>query len=334
MNYTWDVTKDKESNTSHDENDQESGDSSIDHSNGNITAFNLDAFFNDTYGNLSGSPISTLNSLDFGEWPVGDHLNANSIINNLQFASMESDWAGELASGRITDGIEQGLPEATRDHDCHGEAYKLLGRSLFADLLPDISPCQPATAMLAIDESSSNRLALDQLLLLNRKSSERLGTLLTCSCASKPYLMMLYASCISAILTRYQHAARGALRTSCDSLVLHDAVGTNGKEGSTALRNQSIGPAVAPARVAIGAFSVNNQRVQSALNIQLLAGEVREVVHLIDRFASCQFETPQTGEQSSGSRVNGLHQSLSFWLRGEHSKITDEIRNRLTELNA
>jgi hypothetical protein len=333
MSYSWDLT---------DGNDTENTDitnNDDNNSNGGGGMFNLDSLPSDFFANLPGTSMSALTSLDFGEWGIGDHFNANVASNTLHFTSTDSSTKPESSSdptiGKALDasqpdGDNGHLCTTAKNHDCHKEAWELLGRSLFANTIrnmPNLSA--------AMNKSSADQMALDHLLLLNRKSSERVSSLLACSCASSPYLMMLYASLISAILTRYQHAAGGMLCATWSLPISQGPSGTDLGDGSTTPAGQPYGPAVAPARFAIGAFDVDDYRVQSALNNQLLAGEVRKVAHLVDQFASCHSDSqPYCGEQSSGSSsVNGLHQSLSMWLRGEHSRITDMIRTRLKELN-
>jgi len=123
---------------------------------------------------------------------------------------------------------------------------------------------------------------------------------------------MLYATLISAILTRCERAA------SCSS---------------TWNPLLTPGGSVAPARISIGAFSVDDPRVQSALNIQLLAGELRTVVGLIDTIASYECNNKIMREQTGGTNAPRLYQSLAMWLRDEHSRVSGIIGNRLRDLN-
>lgn len=234
----------------------------------------------------------------------------------------------------IGDARSEGLPNGGKDHDCHREAHELLGTSLFTQpnchsdsnteqvgntaVSPSVhagvvsASTHASTSFFDSSHSSGQAVALDEVLLLNRKVTQRLASLLACSCAASPYLMMLYASLISAILTRYQHAA-----------------------GSSSTWNSLVTPgrSVAPASISIGAFRVDDPRVQSTLYVQLLASELRTVAGLIDMVASYECNNKVMGEQSGGTDVLRLYQNLAMWLREEHSRVTNIIRSRLRKLN-
>jgi hypothetical protein len=93
--------------------------------------------------------------------------------------------------------------------------------------------------------------------------------------------------------------------------------------------------AVAPTNLAIGTFNVDDLRVQSALKIQLLFGEMRIAARLVDQFvASHNLGSPRLGDKSSFGGLESLYQSLDSWLRVEHSRIADMMRSKLRELNA
>ena len=300
--------------------------------------FNMDYGFRD---DVSGTTLdsSFLPSLLCGDWMVPDNFDILKTSVH-QFETYENP---EL-SGRDIDGQQRSVvggsygensPNGGKNHDCHREAHELLGSSLFTNpnpksdsktepagnvaVSPSVhvegisSPLHGSKPYLDSSNDSGHGVALDQVLLLNRKATERLASLLACSCAASPYLMMLYASLISAILTRCQHAA-----------------------GSPSTRHPLVTPggSVAPARISIGAFSVDDPRVQSAINIQLLAGELRTVAGLIDTIASYECKNKVIGEQSGGTNVPRLYQSLAMWLRDEHSRVTDMIGNRLRELHS
>lgn len=386
MSYTWDMmdSSNNDGNDSSSDSNRKGRNSNNNSSNSNSastassshsgTAFNFDAFINDSYGGLPGSSaLSTSTPLDFGEWTLSDHFDGSAPPSILQhFASInvagKPSLHGDPATGppawphpALSD---ESSPTAIKEHDCHREAHELLGSSLFAN--PGAwdgsshfagSPTLADSSLggigigIGIDVDAGvggaggagEQVALDHLLLLNRRACEQLGTLLACSCAGSPYLMMLYASLIAAILTRYHHAADDPLCASWSPLNNGSAPPSQGSAASTAPdgggggdnrpSRQSVGPAVAPARIAVGAFSVDDHRVQSALKIQLLAGEVRRVGHLIDQFTSHQSDGQYHGEQSSGSSVDELHQSLGLWLRGEHVRISNMIGTRLRKLN-
>lgn len=91
------------------------------------------------------------------------------------------------------------------------------------------------------------------------------------------------------------------------------------------LSNNQPALGTAPGTLAIGSFDVDDQRVQTALMMQLLLGEVKRAACLIDLFASrVQFSPNATG---------GLPQTLGTWLRDEHADIDVMIKSKLRELN-
>lgn len=52
---------------------------------------------------------------------------------------------------------------------------------------------------------------------------------------------------------------------------------------------QSSNLTVTPAKMAVGVFNVDDQRVQTAVNIRLVPGEMRRTERLIDQFTSREF---------------------------------------------
>ena len=79
---------------------------------------------------------------------------------------------------------------------------------------------------------------------------------------------------------------------------------------------------------------MDDPKLQSALNIRLLASEVMRVTGLIDQIASYG---SFLGAGSSGDQMDGMYQSfaaVAAWLKGEHSRVTDVIRNKLRELES
>ncbi|KAK3319471.1 hypothetical protein B0T19DRAFT_445283 [Cercophora scortea] len=353
MSYNWDSV-DTDDNNNHliSPDDTSNTDNGSGSGSGSSTSamFSLDVFPDD---HLPGKslPNCHFDSLTFGEWMVAENFDSGLGANGIQnFASMESGAKLGTDAGHMTghppSDTSGGSPKGGKldhGHDCHREAHELLGTSLFTNCnlngqltdshLNMMSP-QGGGPMALCNGSSTGRMDLDNLLLLNRKAIERLASLLACSCAGSPYLMMLYASLVSAILTRYQHATGtpSASSSPWNSLVSQGATIGSTNEGDSATMPKS-GPMVTPARICIGAFSVDDPRVQSALNVQLLAGEVRRVAGLIDQIACYSSDSQFLGEQSSGTNVDRLYQSLAVWLRSEHSRVTDMIRIRLRELD-
>lgn len=90
---------------------------------------------------------------------------------------------------------------------------------------------------------------------------------------------------------------------------------------------------VTPVSIAVGTFSVDNRRVQAALKIQLLLGEIRRAGLLIDQFTVHGMGSTYHDDKSNPDRVDGLYQHLTTWLKGEHSRILHIMRSKLRELN-
>jgi hypothetical protein len=328
--YNWDNNN---SNTNSHSNSNSNGNKDNDHE-----IFNMD--FGYPADMLSTSLNSNfLPSLASGDGMVPDNFDTMTASVNHFETYDKLDLSGcDLNGQRLSDicGVRDGSsPICGKDHDCHREAHELLGTSLFTNpnsnsdsktqqagkvaVSPSLhvevasAPAHESTPYLDSSNGGGHGVSMDQVLLLNRKATERLASLLACPCAASPYLMMLYASLISAILMRCQHAA-----------------------GSSSTWRPLISPgeSVALARISIGAFRVDDPRVQSALNIQLLAGELRTVAGLIDKIALYECNNEVIVEQSGGTNVPRLYQSLAVWLRDEHSRVTDIIKSRLRELNA
>ncbi|KAL9028147.1 MAG: hypothetical protein Q9196_003440 [Gyalolechia fulgens] len=262
-------------------------------------------------------------------------------------------------------------PPSDGGHDCFREAYDILG-SLSRHRLSNphsISESPPTPSSAATTANTAHQVPLDHVLRLNREASERLGHLFTCSCAGSPQLTMLYASAIFQILTWYQQTAGCTQTTACTKpaswnatdtrsdgvpMSMTDSTPSSATESgagpspwsSTAASTLSAGggrntPAlshfpgpVAPAKMAIGTFDIDDTRVQTALKIQLLSGEMRRAGCLIEQFALRNVDGQcMTGEHARLSGVHGLYRSVDAWLRGEHTRIAGMMKAKLKELN-
>ena len=241
-------------------------------------------------------------------------------------------------------------------HDCFREAYEILG-SLSVHHLNNahsVSRSPPRRGSFSTRTSTGNRVPLDHVLRFNREASERLSRLLTCSCAGSPQLTMLCASIISQVLIWYHQAAgctESASRNPTDVSLVTPPISTShhmsrppsASEAGPSMWSHTTGsssgvggrertstlmqfPApVSPAKMVVGAFNIDDLRVQTALKIQLLIGEMRRVARLIDQFTYKNF----------GGRYEdySLYQSLDAWLRSEHLKITNGMKAKLREFN-
>ena len=253
----------------------------------------------------------------------------------------------------------------SKGHDCFREAYGILGDLSAHSLNNALSSGELRSDLAPTPPSQANQVPLDHVLQCNRDASERLGRALTCSCGGSSRLALLCASVISQILFWYQHSASCTQTDSCRPgitevpAVSHRGYQTGSSSGSgsrseggsstwsstpasglsadsvanISAPTQSTGLAVMPGKMAIGTFNVDDLRVQTALKIQLLSGEMRRAGELIDQFASHHSNSRYLADDHTFSGVNNLYQSLESWLRGEHSRIANMMRSKLRELN-
>ena len=244
----------------------------------------------------------------------------------------------------------------SRGHDCSQEAYEILGNLSLPSSIGAHSTTPPTPSSGLTTANTAYRIPLDHILSLNRESSERLSRVITCSCARSPQLALLHGSIISQILNWYQQALDctfSALENltgqrSTTDLILPNVYspwspyGSSSPWSSTAASTietggastpiliQGTSLAVAPTRMAIGSYNIDDQRVQAALRVQLLLGEMRRTGSLI-----AQLTLLNSGEinGSTPSHLDSLYKSLGSWLRGEHSRIADTMRSRLKEIS-
>lgn len=257
-------------------------------------------------------------------------------------------------------------PANGKGYDCFRETLDILASLSSYYRLNDARSMtgKPPTGLACTTARTATPVPLDHVLRLNRDASERLDRLMACSCAVFPQLTMLHASIISHILVGYQHAAacmQGAswnpadtrLDTTpaphCPSLKSStpswsatwpstwpstwpntpaSTSGIGGIEGSPT----SIPPLepVASAKMVLGTFDIDDLRVQTALKIQLLSGEVQRVGRLIDHFALQDLDGQCMTDEYTFS---GVHQCLDAWLRSEHSRIANMVKAKLREYN-
>lgn len=335
-----------------------------------MTVNSSDTTQNDTFRPL----FPNFTTLDFDN-PIFSNMDTrpmNTLANPASSSYVTPAPQTDVPQPQVEDSgyLENALlqPVDSKGHDCFREAYEILG-SLACHRLNKLHSLSepPSPGSGSITPSCASRVPLDQVLGLNREASERLGRLLTCSCAASPQLTMLYASIVSQILNWYSQAAgctQGApwnpsgmnldtasashqmpLTVSSPSSRSGSGVGLFTTWSSTAASTlsesrgkntpalcQLPGP-VAPAKMAIGTFDIDDMRVQTALNIQLLSGEMRRAGRLIDQFALHNFDGQCVTNQYTPGGLHSLYQSLDAWLRSEHSRIANMMKAKLRELN-
>jgi hypothetical protein len=243
-------------------------------------------------------------------------------------------------------------PADSSEHNCFREAFAILGS--LSSQTPVVS--QPFPSAMSMPSSTSTpesttRLPLDHVLGLSREAIRRLGPLLVCSCARSPHLALLYASIISQILIWYHQAVYDSQSTPSDSNTSlpgsesHQPSNEGSISSSTTTRNvtqrqpsptrtKSTVLSITPIEMAIGTFNVDDLRVQAAVKVQLLSGEIRRAGNLIDQFTSRSTSGPYgIGEDIIGG-AGSLYQSLDSWLRGKHSSLANLTRSKLRELDS
>lgn len=242
-------------------------------------------------------------------------------------------------------------------HDCQQDALDILA-SLSPRILGDNkafhdgSLCGRMQGSGDLPVASTPGPTFDHSLRIHREANERLRVLLTCSCTISAHQGLIFASIIHRVLDWYREAAGGSRGSSlgretavtsisrgmsiCASSptrvasrsVTGSGIGRTGFEqynldGTLSQNQPALG--TAPGTLTIGSFDVDDQRVQIALMMQLLLGEVKRAACLVDLFASrVQFSPNATG---------GLPQTLGTWLRDEHADIDVMIKSKLRELN-
>ncbi|KAI7974929.1 hypothetical protein EIK77_001682 [Talaromyces pinophilus] len=266
---------------------------------------------------------------------------------------------------------DMSVPAGMTRHQCYMDAYDILRTLSLLRISNDLS----VTSSENTKRENVNWVPFDHVLRINRETSERLSGLLDCSCARSSHLTLLHASIVCRIMTLYQQAAActqggglwnpitmtldpsshylSPIRSSPERVSTCWGTGPSSAwSGTTTAANsttsgstkttsstmaQSSNLTVTPAKMAVGVFNVDDQRVQTAVNIQLVLGEMRRTECLIDQFTSREFGGAQhlldDEESTFGGAVDNLCRSLDSWLRAEHSRIVNIMRSQLRRLN-
>lgn len=147
----------------------------------------LDSLHSDLFRSL----LPGFTSLEFGD----------GLSSNMETGPISTLGSPEL-EGYSTPAAqtEASQPAGSKGHDCFREAYDILGSLSFYSLNNAHSMSQLSPGSASTTASTANQVSLDYVLRLNREASERLGRLLTYSCARSPHLVLLYASIISQVL--------------------------------------------------------------------------------------------------------------------------------------
>ncbi|RAL16797.1 uncharacterized protein BO97DRAFT_452704 [Aspergillus homomorphus CBS 101889] len=252
------------------------------------------------YQDLPGAFLSSIPSLDMEGWLAAA---------DAPFSS-ESPW-DELPE------VTPSLP-IDRGHNCSREAH-----SIFHSL--SSLGTKEATSPMPDTPGGGGQVPLDLVLRLSREAAARLVPFLSCACARSPHLALLYAAIIARILAWYQRAAGYSPRASPPA------------SSSASSRRSPLTPfsnvTMAPARIAIGTFSVDDSQLETAVKMQLLSGELKRLGALIDQFTlqdpgrQCQNEEDPFGDADS------LYRCLQMWLKQDYARVKSLLRYELQELN-
>lgn len=287
-------------------------------------------------------------SLDFNEWATADNYNLDLLSSHILFSPPSSPKTGSQSSSGPYPmqyptqwdefshfGRSSIPPETDNGHDCPRKSYEILDSLSVLNNNQTEYGQSPPTGPTVGTGNTSHRVPLDLVLQLNREATERLAPLLACTCARLPHVALLYASIISRILTWYQQAANCTKPAHLESSPRITAANTlspaDSSKSSPGSSVQSPGVTVAPSRMAIGAFKVDDLRLQTAMKIHLLLGEMRRVKSLIDQMSS--EKSSSTHEEFVIGDAGNLQQSLISWLKRDHTRILNMMRSELEDLN-
>ncbi|KAI1655197.1 hypothetical protein F4813DRAFT_398548 [Daldinia decipiens] len=326
----------------------------------------LDEFHNDQLG----PPLTNFSSLDMNEWVLTNIIRDEPSSTNLETEPFHLGWP-ELESSPASTGQTTGAHtpgddriyldspfmqhDDAKNHDCTREAYEILNSLSSLNISKAHSRTTPPPGTTA---TSINCVPLDFILQLNREATERLGRLLSCSCANYSHLAFLYASIIGQIVLWYSREAgcsktsslspipnatiRHGMSPSCSSTgsmcrspsswlsIGASTANTSVSGSSTPSGTRNAAKDLAPTQMTMGCFSIDDQLVQAALRIQLLLGEMKRVGYLIDVFAS---RSSTRMDESTSGNIDDLYKNLGSWLGKEHSKIVEMMRVRLRDIS-
>jgi hypothetical protein len=283
-------------------------------------------------------PIISNLPLECNDWTLEDPPNVDLVFpplqSNQQSPKLTSDLSIEAYQMQwgptIHIGHDSAQPDNMSGHDCQRKAYDIL-ESLsslsFSNTAEESSPTTHASFAVPITRG----VPLDLVLQLNREAAERLLPLVACPCIRTPPVALLYASIISRILSWYEQAADCIESNNLPSPNMAATSLFSFSDSTRSTKSRSIQAAeviVAPSRMTIGQFKVDDPRLQTAMRIHLLAGETRRVKELINHIDSpTEISGPVNGE------VEYLYRSLNTWLKRDYSRILDMMQTGLRKLD-
>lgn len=255
----------------------------------------------------------------FGDWVHPDEL-MHTPPSSSDIESAPSLSSSRASSLDVYHGISDASLMAADSHNCHQLAYSTL---------ESLTSRQEG---LGLSKSEPLVQTMDKVLNRNKQAVNNMHQLLKCSCSKSPHMVMLYASITSKILMWYQLAAGCTKPTTS-----WDYFSSNSHQPTPPLSNTS-SPSMAfmqpsspsvptsqfvvtPMRFSVGAFSVDDESAQQALQKQLLLSEIKKAGNLIELLTIHGRDELATGE------VNEIYSALGTWLKCELSRTIATLKS-------
>ncbi|ETS81558.1 hypothetical protein PFICI_06560 [Pestalotiopsis fici W106-1] len=312
-------------------------------------------------------PLTNFASMDLGDWALSDELSSNNLdkldpdlLATFEWPDFDST-ATPPPYGQQSHSESIGsfplpfkgdkLSSAPDGCNCLRETHEILRNLSLINPNKTPTPLAPGPMI-----SGAGHFPLDFVLNLNRECSEHLGRLLNCSCVSCPHLGLLHASIISQILMWYHQEGTSSMsspnhmspfmntktvdttsrpRPRPSGITTSSSSSASLWSGSTAIGSSTTTGGTntptlgqASGQMAMGCFIIDDERVQSALRIQLLLAELTKIGSLISAFSA---QSPKI--VSASGTVDPLYKSLGSWLSKEHASIVDLLRAKLSEIS-
>ncbi|RMZ78592.1 hypothetical protein DV738_g3771, partial [Chaetothyriales sp. CBS 135597] len=257
-------------------------------------------------------------------------MNSNSSVETNLFMT---EGALDPGSGSIGS-------KAATDLECLTKLHEILeSLSVPQSRQSDNKAALPSAAGF---ENLTQPIPLDLILKLNRKATEGLGSLAPSSYARQPHVALLYASIISQILAWYRHAAgcshnmttpdTASARTGAAAATGSSTAADGGYSTPPASVPQSDDVTVAPSRMAIGTFTVDDQNLQIAMKIHLLSGEMKRVKLLINQLRA-QTDNATANAHAVTTGADNVLNSINTWLEWDYARIFEMMQAKLKEVN-
>lgn len=277
---------------------------------------------------LGTDPRATVDPLDltfpssdfqsFAEWVHPDELmHTPPSSSDAESAPSFSSRASSLDSYH---GLQDTTLMAADLHNCHRLAYSTLESLGTRQDSPSLAKGEPLVQ------------TMDKVLNRNKQAVANMHQLLKCSCSKSPHMAMLYASITSKILMWYQLAAGCTKPTtswdyfaSLSNQPTPPLSATSSPSMAFAQPGSPVAPTsqfvVTPMQFSVGAFNVDDESAQQALQKQLLLSEIKKAGNLIELLSIHGRDELATGE------VNDIYSALGTWLKCELSRTVASLKS-------